>query len=98
MNAAVVFSFTSNHHFKIPCFVRGRKLCAMEKLEFKIYPDGRVEELVSGVKGSNCKLVTEEINKQLGKVISERPTEEMYENELTENVTVEEKNKNNISW
>jgi hypothetical protein len=26
----------------------------MERIEFTIYPDGRVEELVVGVKGENC--------------------------------------------
>jgi len=32
----------------------------------------------------------QEINAQLGKVISEKPTEEMYETVLTDNVTVED--------
>ena len=27
---------------------------SIERIEFKIYPDGRVEETVRGVKGNNC--------------------------------------------
>jgi hypothetical protein len=55
---------------------------SIEQIEFKIYPDGRVEELVRGVKGNNCHKVTEKINEQLGEVVSTRTTEEMYEQEL----------------
>jgi hypothetical protein len=55
---------------------------AVEQIEFKIYPDGRVEEIVRGVKGNNCHKVTEQINEQLGKVIQTQPTEEMYEQEV----------------
>ena len=54
----------------------------LEQIEFKIYPDGRVEETVRGVKGNNCHKVTEKINENLGKVIASEPTEEMYEQEL----------------
>jgi Protein of unknown function (DUF2997) len=42
---------------------------AIEQIEFKIYPDGRVEEKVRGIKGGNCHKVTEKINEQLGKVV-----------------------------
>jgi len=31
----------------------------MERIEFTIHPDGRVEELVVGVKGENCHKVNE---------------------------------------
>ena len=55
---------------------------SIEQIEFKIYPDGRVEELVRGVKGNNCHKVTEKINEQLGEVVASKPTEEMYEQEL----------------
>jgi Protein of unknown function (DUF2997) len=55
---------------------------SVEQIEFKIYSDGRVEELVRGVKGNNCHKVTEKINEQLGEIVSTRPTEEMYEQEL----------------
>lgn len=55
---------------------------SLEQIEFKIYPDGRVEETVRGVKGNNCHKVTERINEQLGEVISSQPTEEMFEQEV----------------
>ncbi len=51
----------------------------MEQIEFKIFPDGRVEEIVRGVKGNNCNKVTEDINQALGEVIISQPTEEMFE-------------------
>ena len=54
----------------------------LQQIEFKIYPDGRVEEKVMGVKGADCLKVTEKINEQLGNVISTTPTEEMHEQEL----------------
>jgi Protein of unknown function (DUF2997) len=55
---------------------------SIEQIEFKIYPDGRVEELVRGVKGNNCHKITEKINEQLGEVVVTQPTEEMFEQEL----------------
>lgn len=55
---------------------------SIEQIEFKIYPDGRVEELVRGVKGSNCHKITEKINEQLGEVVVTQPTEEMFEQEV----------------
>ena len=30
----------------------------IEEIEFRIYPDGRVTEIVKGVKGKNCQEVT----------------------------------------
>jgi hypothetical protein len=57
----------------------------VEQIEFKIYPDGRVEETVRGVKGANCHKITEDINAALGKVISSSPTEEMFEEEIVVN-------------
>lgn len=51
----------------------------MERLVYKIYPDGRIEERVEGVKGKDCLKITEDIHQQLGNVISSAPTEEMYE-------------------
>jgi hypothetical protein len=54
----------------------------METIEYKIYPDGRVEETVRGIKGGDCHKVTEKINESLGKVISSEPTEEMWEQEV----------------
>jgi len=63
----------------------------IEEIEFRIYPDGRIEETVRGVKGENCHKVTERINGMLGKQIDTKPTEELYETELTISNTVEEK-------
>ena len=60
----------------------------VETLEFKIFPDGSVEEVVRGIKGNQCSKVTESINEALGKVISTQPTEEMYEQELVVDQTL----------
>jgi hypothetical protein len=60
----------------------------MEQIEFKIYPDGRVEETVRGVKGNNCHKVTEKINEMLGEVVATRPTEEMFEQEVSVSETL----------
>lgn len=61
----------------------------VEQIEFKIYPDGRVEETVRGIKGNNCHSVTEKINESLGEVVFSTPTEEMYEQELVVDQTVQ---------
>lgn len=63
----------------------------IEEIEFRIYPDGRVTEVVRGVKGKNCQDVTEAINKQLGNVVDFQPTEEMYEEEVLVEQTLEQK-------
>ena len=34
---------------------------SVETIEFKIYSDGRVEEVVRGVKGNDCHKVTKDI-------------------------------------
>jgi len=54
----------------------------VERIEFKIFPDGRIEETVIGIKGNNCQAVTEDLNAALGKVVSSQPTEEMFEQEV----------------
>ena len=66
----------------------GNSVGNIETIEFKIYPDGRVEETVRGVKGGNCHQVTDKINEQLGKVVDTAPTEEMYEQDLTVDQTL----------
>lgn len=71
---------------------------SMEEIEFRIYPDGRVTEVVRGVKGQSCEQVTAAINKQLGNVVDSRPTEEMYEQELVVDQTVQEKAGDNGGW
>ena len=60
----------------------------LEQVTFKIFPDGRVEEKVVGVKGQQCLEVTRELNQKLGNVISTQPTEEMYEEEIQIEETV----------
>jgi len=61
---------------------------SIEQLEFKIYPDGRVEESVRGVKGGECHKITDEINAHLGKVVDTAPTEEMFEQKVFVEQTV----------
>ena len=61
---------------------------SIEQIEFKIHPDGRVEETVRGVKGNNCHKVTEAINEKLGEVVASSPTEEMFESEVSVNEQV----------
>lgn len=50
----------------------------METLEFMIYPDGRVKEMVTGVVGSSCQEVTAAIEAQLGKIVSQEITADYY--------------------
>lgn len=51
---------------------------SMETLEFLIYPDGRVQETVTGIVGSSCQEVTAAIEAQLGLVISQEITSEYF--------------------
>jgi hypothetical protein len=50
----------------------------MESLEFIIYPDGRVQEKVTGIVGKSCAEVTAAIEAQLGRVVSQETTSEYY--------------------
>lgn len=50
----------------------------METLEFVIYPDGRVKEIVTGIIGASCAEVTAAIEAQLGDVVSHQKTSEHY--------------------
>ena len=50
----------------------------METLEFVIYPDGRVKELVTGVVGASCAEVTAAIEASLGDVVAHEKTSEYY--------------------
>lgn len=49
------------------------------QVKFRIHADGRVEESVHGVKGTDCQKVTEDLNEKLGTVLNTEPTEEMFE-------------------
>lgn len=55
----------------------------METLEFVIYPDGRVQEMVTGIIGSSCAEVTAAIEAQLGQVVSYQPTSEFFAQQET---------------
>jgi fructose/tagatose bisphosphate aldolase len=63
----------------------------METLEFIIYPDGRVKEMVTGMVGRSCEEVTAAIEAELGLVISREATSEYYQqsNALTAETTSE---------
>ena len=54
----------------------------METLEFIIYPDGRVQEKVTGIVGSSCAEVTAAIEAQLGVVLTHEPTSEYFKAEV----------------
>jgi hypothetical protein len=56
----------------------------METLEFIIYPDGRVEERVTGMTGSSCAQITVAIEQKLGVVTSQELTSE-YFNQFAQN-------------
>lgn len=51
---------------------------SMETLEFVIYPDGRVQEKVTGIIGASCAEVTAAIEAQLGRVVSTQQTSEYF--------------------
>jgi len=50
----------------------------LETLEFVIYPDGRVKEMVTGIVGASCLEVTAAIEAQLGQVLSQSATADYY--------------------
>ncbi|MEL6938145.1 MAG: DUF2997 domain-containing protein [Cyanobacteria bacterium J06598_1] len=50
----------------------------METLEFVIYPDGRVKEMVTGIVGASCSEVTAAIEAQLGEVVAHQKSSEYY--------------------
>jgi hypothetical protein len=50
----------------------------METLEFVIYPDGRVQETVTGIVGASCAEVTAAIEAQLGVVLHQEATSEYF--------------------
>mmetsp|Transcript_21718 Transcript_21718/g.65106 ORF Transcript_21718/g.65106 Transcript_21718/m.65106 type:complete len:105 (+) Transcript_21718:1519-1833(+) len=67
---------------------RDVRLFETVRVKFRIHPGGRIEETVSGIKGTDCTKVTEELNEKLGKVMEMKPTAEMFE----QKVEVEETN------
>ena len=63
----------------------------METLEFIIYPDGRVQEKVTGIVGSSCEEVTAAIEAQLGRVIAQERTSEYFSQAVQQSETVKTK-------
>jgi hypothetical protein len=70
----------------------------LETLEFVIYPDGRVKELVTGIVGRSCSEVTAAVEAQLGQVLSQEKTSEFFaqDNQLTSEQT--DSQTNYTSW
>ncbi len=60
----------------------------METLEFIIYPDGRVQEKVTGIVGASCAEVTAAIEAQLGQVLTREQTSEYFTQAVQESATV----------
>mmetsp|Transcript_21817 Transcript_21817/g.50333 ORF Transcript_21817/g.50333 Transcript_21817/m.50333 type:complete len:136 (+) Transcript_21817:136-543(+) len=61
---------------------------SMKTIEFTIYPDGTVQERVTGIKGPSCLKITEAINEKIGEVVKVQTTEEFYEQEVVQYETV----------
>lgn len=68
----------------------------METLEFIIYPDGRVKEMVTGIMGASCAEVTAAIEAQLGTVVSQQTTSEYYAQPAHQ--TLQEQASNQVSY
>ncbi len=59
-------------------FLLYAKVDFMETLEFIIFPDGRVQEKVSGIIGASCTEVTAAIEAQLGNVVHQEQTSDYF--------------------
>jgi hypothetical protein len=64
----------------------------METLEFIIYPDGRVQEKVTGITGSSCAEVTAAIEAKLGRVLNQETTAEYFAQVLQQSASVTTQN------
>lgn len=60
----------------------------METLEFVIYPDGRVQEKVTGIVGASCAEVTAAIEAQLGQVVTQELTSEYFAQKVEQSTVV----------
>ena len=60
----------------------------METLEFIIYPDGRVQETVTGIVGVSCAEVTAAIEAQLGQVLSQEVTSEYFAQKVEQSAVI----------
>ena len=70
----------------------------METLEFIIYPDGRVQEKVTGIIGASCAEVTAAIEAQLGIVLTQEPTSEYFANNQLSQADVANTQKTFSDW
>ena len=52
-------------------------------IRFRIRPDGRVEELVEGVRGLGCGQLTERIEARIGSVQQRRSTAEAFQTQAS---------------
>ncbi len=59
----------------------------METLEFVIYPDGRVQETVTGITGRSCTEVTKAIEEKLGRVLTQENTSEFFAQTVHQSVS-----------
>ena len=64
----------------------------IETLEFIIFPDGRVQEKVTGIIGKSCQEVTQAIESELGRVVKQEKTGEYYEEKSFLNNTIQNQN------
>jgi Protein of unknown function (DUF2997) len=69
---------------------------SMETLEFVIYPDGRVQEKVTGIVGTSCTVVTAAIESALGDVVSQSQTAEYFT--ANHNIELTATTSNQTSW
>ncbi|MGV0026499.1 DUF2997 domain-containing protein [Phormidesmis priestleyi] len=60
----------------------------METLEFVIFPDGRVQEKVTGIVGASCAEVTAAIEAQLGQIVTQEQTSEYFAQVVQQSATV----------
>jgi hypothetical protein len=60
---------------------------SMETLEFVIYPDGRVQEKVTGIVGRSCTEVTAAIEAQLGVSLDRELTSEYFTQTVQQTAT-----------
>ncbi len=67
---------------------------SMETIEFIIYPDGRVQEKVTGVVGQPCTVVTAAIESELGDVVSQTQTAEYF----TQNIELAATATTKVTW
>ena len=70
----------------------------METLEFTIYPDGRVQETVTGIVGASCAEVTAAIEAKLGYILSYQPTSDYFAQTSSQTSHVQSSQMNLNQW